>query len=250
MPAARVLVPGRRTRPIQIIDARDLAGWTVKLTEEKVNGVFNAAGPEPALTMEQFLGHCLNVSQGGAQLAWLTDEQVLAAGIEAWTELPLWVPENDTDAGGIFYADNRCAMGRGLGFRPVAQTINDFENGCPWYIDARRVVSTFFVPFPDSAFSRRASSASISTRPASSSVDNSCRNSPSANFVLPVARKSRFRRTASTTARASTAVHCRRAAPRRASFRQPLPRQHPDMKSCHVIDSPMSVALPTWGPAV
>jgi 2'-hydroxyisoflavone reductase len=120
-----VLVPGRQDRPIQFIDARDLAEWSLKLAEDKVNGAFNAVGPESTLTMKHFLDQCLAVSQSAAQLDWLTDAQVLAAGIDGWTELPLWLAESDSDAGGIFYADNRRALAQGLSFRPVAQTIAD-----------------------------------------------------------------------------------------------------------------------------
>ena len=97
----RVLVPGRRDRPIQFMDVRNLAEWSLQLAEDKVNAVFNAVGPESTLTMKQFLDQCLEVSQSSAQLDWLADEQVLAAGIEGWTELPLWIAENDIDAGGI-----------------------------------------------------------------------------------------------------------------------------------------------------
>jgi 2'-hydroxyisoflavone reductase len=121
----RVLVPGRRDRPIQYIDARDLAEWSLKMAEDKVNAVFNAVGPKSTLTMKQFLNQCLEVSQSSSELNWLTDEEVLAAGIEAWTELPLWLAESNIDAGGIFHADNRRAIDQGLEFRSLAQTIKD-----------------------------------------------------------------------------------------------------------------------------
>jgi 2'-hydroxyisoflavone reductase len=121
----RVLVPGRRDRPIQYIDARDLAEWTLKMAEDQVSAVFNAVGPKSTLTMKQFLSQCLEVSQSSAQLMWLTDEQVVAAGIEAWTELPLWLAESNVETGGIFHADNRRAIAQGFEFRPVAQTIKD-----------------------------------------------------------------------------------------------------------------------------
>ncbi|MFM0597479.1 NAD-dependent epimerase/dehydratase family protein [Paraburkholderia dilworthii] len=121
----RVLAPGRRERPVQFIDARDLAEWAMLLAEDQVSAVYNAAGPHSTLTMGQFLDHCLEASQSDARLEWLTDEQILASGIEGWTELPLWIAENDTEAGGIFHADNRRARELGLGFRPVAETIRD-----------------------------------------------------------------------------------------------------------------------------
>ncbi|WP_176058474.1 NAD-dependent epimerase/dehydratase family protein [Paraburkholderia sp. BCC1876] len=123
----RVLAPGRRDRPIQFIDVRDLAEWSVLMAEDRVNAVFNAVGPQSTLTMGQFLDECLDASQSGARLDWLTDEQVLAAGIEGWTELPLWVAENDIEAGGIFLADNRRAREHGLEFRPLSQTVKDVQ---------------------------------------------------------------------------------------------------------------------------
>ena len=50
-----ILAPGDGNDLIQIIDARDLAEWTIRLVEEGTTGVFNAAGPRSALTMaEQF----------------------------------------------------------------------------------------------------------------------------------------------------------------------------------------------------
>jgi 2'-hydroxyisoflavone reductase len=121
----RVLAPGRRERPVQFIDARDLAEWSVLMAEDQVSAVCNAVGPQSTLTMGQFLDECLEASQSGARLEWLTDAQVLAGGIEGWTELPLWVAENDTETGGIFHADNCRARALGLGFRPLAETIRD-----------------------------------------------------------------------------------------------------------------------------
>jgi 2'-hydroxyisoflavone reductase len=46
-----VLVPRTLDREIQLIDVRDLAGWTVRMAEEGATGVFNATGPDRSLTM-------------------------------------------------------------------------------------------------------------------------------------------------------------------------------------------------------
>jgi 2'-hydroxyisoflavone reductase len=121
----RVLAPGRRDRPIQFIDARDLAQWCLQMAEGNANTVLNAVGPASTLTMDHFLNRCIDVSSSHAQLAWLTDQQVLDAGIEGWTELPLWIAEHDADAGGIFHADNSRALSRGLTFSPLDRTIRD-----------------------------------------------------------------------------------------------------------------------------
>jgi 2'-hydroxyisoflavone reductase len=121
----RVLAPGRPDRPIQYIDVRDLAQWCLQLTEDKINIVLNAAGPASTLTMEQLLNQCVEVCESRAQIAWLADQQVIEAGIEAWTELPLWVAESDALAGGIFHADNSRARKQGLTFSPLSRTIQD-----------------------------------------------------------------------------------------------------------------------------
>ncbi|MBZ5790461.1 NAD-dependent epimerase/dehydratase family protein [Burkholderia contaminans] len=121
----RILAPGRRDRPIQFIDARDVAQWCLQMAEGNANTVLNAVGPASTLTMAQFLGQCNEVASSRAQLVWLTDQQVLDAGIEGWTELPLWIAESDGEAGGIFRADNSRALRCGLAFTPLARTIRD-----------------------------------------------------------------------------------------------------------------------------
>jgi 2'-hydroxyisoflavone reductase len=126
----QVLAPGRRERPVQFIDARDLAGWSVRLAEDRVAGVYHAAGPQNTLTMGQFLDECVRIAGNHTELAWIPDDEVHAAGIEGWTELPLWIAEDDAEAGGIFEADNWRAVGQGLTFRPVAQTIGDTLQWC------------------------------------------------------------------------------------------------------------------------
>jgi 2'-hydroxyisoflavone reductase len=126
----QVLAPGRRERPVQFIDARDLAEWSVRLAEDRVAGVYHAVGRQAALTMGQFLDECLRIAGNDAELVWTPDDEVRAAEIEGWTELPLWIAEDDAEAGGIFEADNRRALGQGLTFRPVAQTIGDTLQWC------------------------------------------------------------------------------------------------------------------------
>src|SRR5271167_1467992 len=46
-----VLAPGDGFDPVQFIDARDLAEWTIRVAESRSFGTFNATGPEHALQM-------------------------------------------------------------------------------------------------------------------------------------------------------------------------------------------------------
>ena len=49
----KVLAPGDGSDPVQFIDARDLAEWTIRVAEARVLGVFNATGPAQPLTVRQ-----------------------------------------------------------------------------------------------------------------------------------------------------------------------------------------------------
>ena len=68
-----VLAPGTGNDPIQYIDARDLAEWTIRMVESKTFGVFNAAGPEHGMTMEEMLLGVKACTTAGAKLHWVPD---------------------------------------------------------------------------------------------------------------------------------------------------------------------------------
>jgi 2'-hydroxyisoflavone reductase len=121
----RVLVPGRPDRPIQFIDARDLAEWLVHATEHTQVGVFNVACPAGSVTMAQLLEACLAETNSTAELHWVDDASITAAGIAPWTGLPLWLPEDDPQFGGFMHANSERAVAAGLRFRPVRQTVAD-----------------------------------------------------------------------------------------------------------------------------
>lgn len=122
-----VLAPGRPQRPIQFIDARDLAAWCVRLAEQHIAGTFNAVGPTDS--MEQFLHQCRTAcqpeDQPTAQFVWRDDETLTAAAVAPWTGLPLWIPESDPDFGGMLLADGSKAHKAGLTTRPWADTLRD-----------------------------------------------------------------------------------------------------------------------------
>jgi 2'-hydroxyisoflavone reductase len=115
----RVLAPGRPDRPVQLIDVRDLAGWIVSLVERRVAGTFNAAGPEQPLTMAGMLAAC-----GIPDPVWVDEGFLLEQGVEPWSELPFWLPENDEDAA-LFDGDVARQVGSGLTFRPLVDTVRD-----------------------------------------------------------------------------------------------------------------------------
>ncbi len=120
-----VLAPGSPDKQIQLIDSRDLAEWTVRMAEEFRTGVYNANGPDYRLTMGRFLEECRSLSGSDARLTWVDEKFLLERGVEAWSELPLWVADDD-EPHRYFLANNiDKALASGLTFRPLADTIRD-----------------------------------------------------------------------------------------------------------------------------
>jgi 2'-hydroxyisoflavone reductase len=113
-----VLAPGRPERPLQIIDARDLASWVVDMAERRETGVYNAVGPRDVLTMHRMLETCREVSGSDARLTWVSDEFLKEQGVK----LPLWQPEKEEGADTV---RNDKAVAQGLTFRPLAETVRD-----------------------------------------------------------------------------------------------------------------------------
>lgn len=120
-----VLAPGRPERQIQFVDARDLAGWIVRMAEQKRAGTFNATGPDYVLTMGRFLEECREATGSDARFVWISDDFMLKAGLGPWMEVPLWLPEDDEDNRYFLAVSNARALAEGLTFRPLRDTILD-----------------------------------------------------------------------------------------------------------------------------
>ncbi|MBU9674764.1 SDR family oxidoreductase [Planococcus sp. CP5-4] len=120
----QVLAPGRKDKRIQFIDVRDLAEWIIHLVEQQQSGVFNAVGPQSPLTMEAFLGECQKVLKSDAEIVWIDEAFLLENDVGYWMELPLWIPDSERMEG-FLSLDIDKALGKGLSFRPLSETILD-----------------------------------------------------------------------------------------------------------------------------
>lgn len=120
----KVLAPGRPDRPVQFIDARDLAQWCVQLALQRRPGAIHGIGPSGS--MASLLQACQEASGNpGAELVWCDDAKLLEARVAPWTGLPLWIPEADPDFGGMLLASGQAALDAGLHTRPWLQTARD-----------------------------------------------------------------------------------------------------------------------------
>jgi 2'-hydroxyisoflavone reductase len=119
-----VLAPEKPGVPIQIIDGRDLADFTLKLIEQKATGIYNATGPAYELTFGAMLETCKQASGSDANFKWASAEFLAENKVEAWSDIPVWVPDTSEDAG-FSRVNVSKAIAAGLTFRPLAETVRD-----------------------------------------------------------------------------------------------------------------------------
>ncbi|AOP50467.1 reductase [Streptomyces lydicus] len=119
-----VLAPGPRELALQYVDVRDLAEWTLDALEAGRGGPYNMLSEIGHTTMGELLESCVKVTGSDAELRWTAPEDVLAAGIEPWIELPVWLaPDESRDA--IYGGDASKVLAAGLRCRPVDETVAD-----------------------------------------------------------------------------------------------------------------------------
>jgi len=126
-----VLAPGRPDRAVQFIDARDLADWTVQMIESEQTGVYNCNSVPNALTMNRLLEECRVVSGSDASFTWVSEDFLIREKVAAWSEMPLWLPEEGAPQfNGFMFINCDKAVDAGLTYRPLSETIRDTLN---WY---------------------------------------------------------------------------------------------------------------------
>src|SRR3981081_4344773 len=65
-----VLAPGDPKDPVQFIDARDLAEWTIRMVEKGATGTYNATGPAKELGVGDMLGGIKTALKSNATFTW------------------------------------------------------------------------------------------------------------------------------------------------------------------------------------
>ena len=119
-----VLAPGRPDRFVQFIDVRDLAEWIVSMVERKETGIYNAHGVPKTLTMQTVLDECRAVSQSDASFSWVSEAFLLQHEVAAWSEMPLWLPEEAAPhLKGFMFVSCEKAVRAGLTFRSLNDTV-------------------------------------------------------------------------------------------------------------------------------
>ncbi len=124
--AAAAVVPLPAERPIQLVDARDLAAFLLDLVAAGATGTFNASSPARQWTMGTLVDALVQVGGAAApRVAWTDEARLLEHKVEPWTGLPLWIPATFADEAGFMEVDCGKAQRAGLATRALAATVAD-----------------------------------------------------------------------------------------------------------------------------
>ena len=116
-----VLAPGKPSDPVQFIDARDLAEWTIRMVENRETGIYNATGPAKPLGIGKMLDEIKDAVNSNAKFTWVPPDFLKQQSVEAWSNMPVWAG----DELGLARTNINRALAKGLTFRPLAETARD-----------------------------------------------------------------------------------------------------------------------------
>ena len=115
-----VLAPGPAEQSFQYVDARDLAAFAL----DAVPGKYSIVNQPGATTMGELLSIAQDVTGGQGTVRWADPDALVAAGVEPWMDLPVWIPAGE-DHDSMHGADVSRAIAAGLRIRPLRETVAD-----------------------------------------------------------------------------------------------------------------------------
>ena len=118
---SEVLAPAPPERTVQFVDVKDVGRFLVNAAERVLDGAYNVT--RPGLAWNELLETCREVAGSDATFRWIPDELLTGHEVGEWMELPLWIA--DPSMAGIHEADVSRAVGAGLTFRPLPDTVRD-----------------------------------------------------------------------------------------------------------------------------
>jgi 2'-hydroxyisoflavone reductase len=114
--------------PVQVIDVRDLAEFTLRAVEHRTAGVFNTLSPPGRFTIGDVVNESIVAARGIAkpeaapEAVWIPTEFLAEQKVAPWSDMPVWAPSVGEEAGFALVSAER-AMSAGLNIRPMAETV-------------------------------------------------------------------------------------------------------------------------------
>jgi 2'-hydroxyisoflavone reductase len=125
------LVPGKAIDPVQYIDVRDVAEWTIRLIEDRNTDTFNAVGPKQGQNIHDFIEEAKSAFDVKTNLVQVDDYGFLKKHNIHYI-VPWILPEVNNK--GSATISIKKGVENGLTFRPLMDTIKDTHEW--WYSDA------------------------------------------------------------------------------------------------------------------
>lgn len=122
MRGGRMLWPGTPRDPLQIIDARDLANFTIDCAEQRITGIYNTVTPPGSFTVGDLLEDSLAVTNADMTPVWASSSFLRAQ--EAVQSMPIWTAPDSEDANSVMVS-GELAYAQGLKNRPTRETARD-----------------------------------------------------------------------------------------------------------------------------
>ena len=115
-----MLWPGSPADPIQIVDVRDLANFTIDCLDRDISGTYNMVNPPGVYTMGRLLEDCRAVTTTDVEPVWVAEDFLVANGLNPGAQIPIW--------GGTarsFGLSTERALAAGMQHRPERETARD-----------------------------------------------------------------------------------------------------------------------------
>jgi 2'-hydroxyisoflavone reductase len=119
--SGEVLAPGSPDDPVQFIDARDLAEWTIRMVENRETGIYNATGPATPLGIGGMLDEIKASLKSNATFTWVPEDFLTKQKVEPWSDMPVWTGKDDA----VARTNISRALSKRLTFRPLEITARD-----------------------------------------------------------------------------------------------------------------------------
>ena len=124
------IAPGSPTDPFQVIDARDLAAFTINAIENHVTGTYNLVSNVNDFKFGELTDACVAAARKQAKPAempratFVPAEFLEAQEVAPWSDMPVWLPAKGDEAA-FAGTSNKAAVARGLKITPLKKTVND-----------------------------------------------------------------------------------------------------------------------------
>jgi 2'-hydroxyisoflavone reductase len=124
------IAPGSPQDPFQIIDARDLAAFTLNAVENHHTGVYNLVSNVNGFRFGDLTDACIASANKRARpkdkprAVFLPVEFLEEQKVEPWSEMPVWLPAKGDEAA-FAGTSNQAALAKGLKITPLKKTVDD-----------------------------------------------------------------------------------------------------------------------------